>query len=147
MSIGLKRDKFGDILLADERIQFFCAEEISDYVKLEVQSMGKASVELIQQPLSETILQKEQWIEMMITASSVRIDTIISSIYKISRQKSQVLIHSGLVKVNWTVIESTSFECGEGDTISVRGYGRSKIFSFDGKSKKEKWKMVIGRQK
>jgi len=46
-----------------------------------------------------------------------------------------------------TVIESTSFECGEGDTISVRGYGRSKIFSFDGKSKKEKWKMVIGRQK
>ena len=147
MSIGLKRDKFGDIMLADERIQFFCAEEISDYVKLEVQSMGKASVELIQQPLSETILQKEQWIEIMITASSVRIDTIISSIYKISRQKSQVLIHSGLVKVNWTVIESTSFECGEGDTISVRGYGRSKIFSFDGKSKKEKWKMVIGRQK
>ena len=70
MSIGLKRDKFGDIMLADERIQFFCAEEISDYVKLEVQSMGKASVELIQQPLSETILQKEQWIEMMITASS-----------------------------------------------------------------------------
>ena len=52
---------------------FLCAEEISDYVKLEVQSMGKASVELIQQPLSETILQKEQWIEMMITASSVRI--------------------------------------------------------------------------
>lgn len=147
MSIGLKRDKFGDIMLADERIQFFCAGEISDYVKLEVQSMGKASVELIQQPLSETILQKEQWIEIMITASSVRIDTIISSIYKISRQKSQVLIHSGLVKVNWTVIESTSFECGEGDTISVRGYGRSKIFSFDGKSKKEKWKMVIGRQK
>jgi RNA-binding protein YlmH len=136
MSIGLKRDKFGDILLADERIQFFCAEEISDYVKLEVQSIGKASVELIQQPLSETILQKEQWIEMMITASSIRIDTIISSIYKISRQKSQVLIHSGLVKVNWTVIESTSFECGEGDTISVRGFGRSKIFSFDGKSKK-----------
>jgi RNA-binding protein YlmH len=45
------------------------------------------------------------------------------------------------------MIENTSFECGEGDTISVRGYGRSKIFSFDGKSKKEKWKMVIGRQK
>lgn len=147
MSIGLKRDKFGDILLADERIQFFCSEEISDYIQLELPSIGKASVELIPRPLSETILQKEQWIETMITASSIRIDTIISSIYKISRQKSQVLIQSGLVKVNWKVIESTSFECGEGDTISVRGYGRSKIFSFEGKSKKEKWKMVIGRQK
>ena len=144
MSIGLKRDKFGDIMLADERIQFFCAEEISDYVKLELQSMGKASVELIQQPLSETILQKEQWIEMMITVSSVRIDTIISSIYKISRQKSQVLIHSGLVKVNWTVIESTSFECGEGDTISVRGYGRVKFFHLKENQKKKngKWSLV-----
>ena len=47
MSIGLKRDKFGDIMLQDERIQFFCAEEIADYVKLELQSIGKASVELI----------------------------------------------------------------------------------------------------
>jgi RNA-binding protein YlmH len=70
MSIGLKRDKFGDVLLADEQIQFFCAEEISDYVKLEVQSMGKASVELIQRPLSDTILQEEQWNEKMITVSS-----------------------------------------------------------------------------
>ena len=41
--------------------------------------MGKASVELIEQPLSEAILQKEQWIEMMITVSSLRIDTIISA--------------------------------------------------------------------
>ena len=146
MSIGLKRDKFGDIMLADERIQFFCAEEIADYVKLEVQSMGKASVELIT-AFFRSDITKRTVDRNNDYSSSLRIDTIISSIYKISRQKSQVLIHSGLVKVNWTVIENTSFECGEGDTISVRGYGRSKIFSFDGKTKKEKWKIVIGRQK
>jgi RNA-binding protein YlmH len=92
-------------------------------------------------------LQKEQWNESLITVSSLRLDAMISSIYQISRQKSQSLINSSVVKVNWSIIESTSFECGEGDTVSVRGYGRSKIISFDGKSKKEKWKVVIGRQK
>jgi len=147
MSLGLKRDKFGDILLADDRVQFFCAAEIAEFVKLELQSIGKAKIELNNVPMSEGILQEEQWSQSMITVSSIRLDTIISSIYQISRQKAQVLINSGLVKVNWTIIESSSFECGEGDTISVRGYGRSKIFSFDGKSKKEKWKIFIGKQK
>ena len=147
MSLGLKRDKFGDILLADDRVQFFCAAEIAEFVKLELQSIGKAKIELNNVPMSEGILQEEQWSQSMITVSSIRLDTIISSIYQISRQKAQVLINSGLVKVNWTIIESSSFECGEGDTISVRGYGRSKIFSFEGKSKKEKWKIFIGKQK
>ncbi|WP_338473246.1 RNA-binding protein [Niallia sp. XMNu-256] len=147
MSIGLKRDKFGDILLSNDRIQFFCAEEIADYVQLEVQSIGKANVELFKQPISDAIFQQEQWVETMITVSSLRLDVMNATIYQISRQKSQTLIKSGLVKVNWKLIDSTSFECGEGDTISVRGHGRSKIFSFDGKSKKEKWKILIGKQK
>ena len=40
------------------------------------------------------------------------------------------MIKAGLVKVNWISIENTSFECGEGDMLSVRGYGRAKI-GFD----------------
>ncbi len=147
MSIGVNRDKFGDILLSDERIQFFCAEEIAGYVKLEVQSIGKATVELIQLPVSEAISQMEKWNEVLITVTSLRLDVVVAAIYQISRQKSQVLIQAGRVKVNWKVIENSSFECGEGDTISVRGYGRSKIFSFNGMSKKEKWKILIGKQK
>ena len=51
------------------------------------------------------------------------------------------------MKVNWTVIENTSFECGEGDTISVRGYGRVKFFRLKEKRKKKNgechWKTKI----
>ncbi|WP_428908724.1 RNA-binding protein [Niallia sp. Krafla_26] len=147
MSIGIKREKFGDILLSEQKIQFFCAGEIADYVRLEVKSMGKATIELIAQPLSQAIIQKEQWDEVLMTVSSLRLDVMISNIYQISRQKSQTLIQSGLVKVNWKTIENPSFECGVGDTLSVRRFGRSKILSFDGLSKKEKWKILIGKQK
>jgi RNA-binding protein YlmH len=52
-----------------------------------------------------------------------------------------------LVKVNWTLIENPSFECKEGDIISVRGHGRSKIMGIEGKTKKEKWRIIAGRQK
>jgi len=147
MSLGLKRGKFGDILLAEDQVQFYCAEEVGDFVRLELQSVGRASIQLIEQPLSKGLIYENFWNEQSLTVSSLRLDTVISSIFQISRQKSQTLINAGLVKVNWTSIENTSFDCGEGDTISVRGHGRIKFFTIEGKTKKEKWRISIGRQK
>jgi RNA-binding protein YlmH len=147
MSLGLKREKFGDIVLAEDRAQFFCAEEISEYIQLQLQSIGRASVNLLKLPLSEGLLTSEEWKEEMTTVSSLRLDGVISSIYNISRQKSQSLIEAGSVKVNWTSIETPAFQCGEGDTLSIRGLGRSKIISIDGKTKREKWRIFVGRQK
>ena len=109
--------------------------------------MEKHSIQLIELPLLEGLVCENVWNEQNLTVSSLRLDTMISSIYQISRQKSQTLIKAGLVKVNWISIENTSFECGEGDTLSVRGYGRAKIVSIEGKTKKDKWRISIGRQK
>lgn len=147
MGLGLKRGKFGDIIIVDDRVQFYCAQEVSEYVRLELHSVGKASVVLTEKPLLEGLKPAEIWIEQTITVSSLRIDAVISSVFQLSRQKSQTLIRAGIVKVNWTAIENPSFECGEGDTISCRGFGRMKVFSIDGKTKKDKWKITAGRQK
>jgi RNA-binding protein YlmH len=147
MSLGLKRGKFGDILMKDGRVQFFTASEISDYLKSNLESIGRASIRLKELALEEAITTDELWMEQAITVSSLRLDTIISGIHHISRQKSQLFIQQGLVKVNWTSIESVSFECAEGDLLSVRGYGRVKILSIEGRTKKDKWRIVVGKQK
>ncbi|UQD51636.1 RNA-binding protein [Bacillus methanolicus] len=147
MSLGLKRGKFGDILIEGDKVQFFAGKEIADYVSLQLDSIGKASVTIYEIPLENAIQITESWTEETSTVSSLRLDAVISALYNLSRQKSQNLIQNGLVKVNWTLVENKSFECGEGDVISVRGYGRSKIFSIEGKTKKDKWRMIAGRQK
>lgn len=147
MSLGLKREKFGDILIVGGKVQFFCTEEIENYILLELKSIAKANIQLLKLPLSQGLLPDENWKEQTITVSSLRLDTVIASIFHLSRQKSQYLISGGLVKVNWTPIENTAFELAEGDTVSVRGYGRSKVFTIEGKTKKEKWRIIIGRQK
>ena len=147
MSLGLKRGKFGDILMKDGRVQFFTASEISDYLKSNLESIGRASIRLKELALEEAITTDELWMEQAITVSSLRLDTIISGIHHISRQKSQLFIQQGLVKVNWTSIENVSFECAEGDLLSVRGYGRVKILSIEGRTKKDKWRIVVGKQK
>lgn len=147
MSIGLRRGKYGDILLRDERIQFFAAVEVSAYIDRELNTIGRTSITLREQPFHEVISALEKWQELQTTVSSLRLDAVLAAVYRLSRQKSQHLIGQGLVKVNWTVIENPAFECGEGDVISVRGYGRTKIIAVEGKTKKEKWRIVVGKQK
>ncbi|OLS42030.1 RNA-binding protein [Bacillus sp. MRMR6] len=147
MSLGLKRGKFGDILVQDGTIQFFCASEIRDYIRTNLESIGRASVELKELTIKEAVLTENSWMENTITVTSLRLDTIVSGINNLSRQKSQLFIQQGLVRVNWTLIENSSFDCAEGDLISVRGYGRVKILSIEGRTKKDKWRIVIGKQK
>ena len=147
MSLGLKRGKFGDIMFQEGRIQFFASKEIRDYIFLNLESIGRATVKLKELNLSQAISADNFWVETEITVTSLRLDTVISGIHQLSRQKSQLFIQQGHVKVNWTSTENPSFECNEADMISVRGYGRAKIISVDGKTKKEKWRINVGKQK
>lgn len=147
MSLGVTRGKFGDILFAGERIQFFSTSELKDYIELEFQSIGRNSISLTALPFHQAIDHEEEWQEHHLTASSLRVDVLISSFFRLSRQKSQLFIQKGLVKVNWKKIEQPSFECDVGDVISVRKAGRAKIISLEGKTKKDRWQLFVGIQK
>ncbi|WP_078547269.1 YlmH family RNA-binding protein [Litchfieldia alkalitelluris] len=147
MSIGLKRSKYGDILFENERIQMVVSKEIDSFIELNLQSIGKASISLKQIPFSEIIIHKEEWLQQSVTFSSMRLDVVVSTTTQISRQKAQIFINNGLVKVNWKIIENTTFDCKSGDIISIRGYGRVKLISTEGKTKKDKWRFIVGKQK
>ncbi|RSD28096.1 RNA-binding protein [Mesobacillus subterraneus] len=147
MSLGLKRGKYGDILIDGDQVQFFAGAEIADYIRLQLESIGRASINLSELPLEKAVAIEEDWQEMSTTVSSLRLDTVMSALFNLSRQKSQLLIQHGHVKVNWTAIENTAFECGEGDVISARGYGRAKMITIEGKTKKDKYRVIAGRKK
>jgi RNA-binding protein YlmH len=147
MSLGLKRCKFGDILIKGDKVQFLVSKEINDYIKNNLESIGRATIQLKEIELEKAIIPENSLIEQSVTVSSLRLDTVISGVLNLSRQKSLHIIQQGLVKVNWTVIENPSFNCDTGDLLSVRGYGRVKILSNEGKTKKEKWRIIVGKQK
>jgi RNA-binding protein YlmH len=146
MSVGLDRSKFGDIRIDGERIQFAVADEVSLYLQTNFVSAAKVKVQLIEvDDVSEMITATEEWHEESHTVSSMRLDTVMSSVYNISRQKAAALIHGGKVKVNWTVQEQPSFELHESDMISSRGFGRIKVLMIEGRTKKDKVRLQIGR--
>lgn len=144
MSLGLKRDKFGDILTNQQKVQLILAEEISEFVRMELNEIGKAKVTLQSVPFTELIETGEEWQEKVTTVSSLRLDVVLSAVYNISRQKAQTYIKSNLVKLNWKITENPSMEVETGDVLSVRGYGRSKLISIEGRTKREKWRISLG---
>lgn len=147
MSLGLKREKFGDIILNDEHAQFIAAEGIGHYLAVNLEKIGKAAITIKQIPFTDIASVEENWLEQNYTVSSLRLDTVIATTLHLSRQKAQLLISSGKVKVNFKQAEKTSDECQVGDTISIRGFGRCKVISIDGKTKKDNWKITIGKKK
>lgn len=146
MSLGIDRSKFGDIRVQDGAIQFVVALEVLDYVRANFTSIGKVKVHIdeIEDPI-DYFAQQEEWTTETLTVSSLRLDTVIASIFNISRQKSASLIQSGKVKVNWSEKDQVSLELQELDLLSIRGHGRVKLMMIEGRTKKDKVRLQIGR--
>lgn len=141
---GIKREMFGDIMSDGQRWQFFTAENVSNFVKLQLSRIGNVSVRLEERDYLDLIQPIDDWTIEQDTVTSLRIDTIISSVYNVSRQRAKELITAGKVKLNWALYDRPDFELGIFDIISIRGYGRIQIREIQGKSKKDKWRIEIG---
>ncbi|MGG0187518.1 RNA-binding protein [Bacillus rhizoplanae] len=144
MSLGLKREKCGDIWLQQNRAQIVVAKEVVSYIEMNFQSIGRTKVSLASVSSDYVLHIQEQWDEKSGTVSALRLDVLIAEMFHISRQKAQPFIKNGLVKVNWKVVEQSAYDCFPGDVFSVRGYGRSKLLTVDGKTKRDKWRILYG---
>lgn len=141
---GIRRDSFGDIITDGQRWQIFTTKDISRYLESQTSKIGNVSVRLEESDPADAIEEINKWENETTTASSLRLDVVISSVYAISRQRSKQLIESGKVKVNWTQVVRPDFQLAELDIVSVRGFGRIQLVELDGKTKKDKFRINIG---
>lgn len=144
MNIGVKRNKYGDILVADDRVQFVCATEIAGFIEMNLTKIGKSGVKLKHIEDNELLEIKTDYDERNGTVSSLRLDVVVAEIYNLSRSKASPLIVQGRVKLNHKITDQVSVEVMEGDELSVRGFGRSKLIAIEGTTKKEKWRIRYG---
>ncbi|HSU79736.1 MAG TPA: YlmH/Sll1252 family protein [Candidatus Angelobacter sp.] len=136
MGLGLKREKFGDLLLTEDRTQLLLAEELEDFVRLNLNQVGRHPVSCTPQSFDELVIPSVEWDERQGSVASLRLDAVLAEIYRQPRSKMTEFIKAGLVKVNWKVVEKAAYELTPGDALSVRGFGRSRIVSIEGETRK-----------
>lgn len=144
MSIGMKREKFGDILSDEERYQIMMSEEVADYILVNLDSVGKAKVKLEKVDTEELISQNQEVEKRFLTASSMRLDVIVAEAFRLPRSKVKPVVTAEKVKVNWKTVTNASFSLQKGDVLSVRGHGRCEILELEGETKKGRQRIVLG---
>lgn len=143
MSLGIDRNKTGDIYVYEDYADIAIHNDISDYIMYNLDKIGHNKIQIEKIKVNE-INYKEQEHEILnITCSSMRLDNIVKHITNKSREISSSLIKSGSVKVNWKIEEKISVDIKEQDMISISRYGRYKISKLSGMTKNGKYRVEI----
>ncbi len=123
MNLGIERCKLGDIMLENKKAFLFVRNELTEYVIENLTRIRHTSVQAC--AAAEFYESYEpKYEEIKGSIASVRLDTVLSLAYPVSRSKLTAYIESKKVFVNGKLITSNGYRLKEGDIISVRKMGR-----------------------
>ncbi len=128
MSLGIKREILGDIVLWDNfHAVVFCQTKGASYLISEIKKAGRDAVHAIPCRLPAGFVPRQQYTPIHGTVASPRADGVVRILCNVSREDAAALIQRGMVEVNYDSIEETDRHMEPGDIISVRGYGKFRI--------------------
>ncbi len=136
MSLGIAPQKLGDIVVCDDFAYVLLHSDVSEYVRDNLNKIGNqgVKVEIINDLTEIQIERKHKTIGAVCAAP--RLDAVVGAAANISRAQSAALINAGKVKLNHRETEKVAETVKEGDLLSIRGYGRFLVHSFDGETRK-----------
>ena len=142
---GIARDTIGDICVDKCSCDFFVTAEIAPYILQNFTSAGRARVHLEQILLTQVNVPEPETKEIRDTVASLRLDSIISSGFRVGRSQATQYVNSGKVTINGLLCEKPDKIVTESSKISVRGLGKILIKSINGQTKKGRISVVIDR--
>ena len=144
MGMGIERECVGDILVRGEQAWFFLTPAIAPHVLDSMVHVGRDGVSLLEIGFEALPHFEAELKEVTFTVQSLRIDAVVSGIWKTSRSSVQDLVLRGDVTLNYFPCLDKDASVQTGDMISLRHHGKAKILSADGKSKKGRTFVTAG---
>lgn len=141
MSLGLKREILGDLIVKDGICYGIINEELFIFLKENLKIIGKIPVE-IEELVSDDIPETE-FKELVESIASLRLDVITAALGNFSRTNAIEALESGDVILNYNTDKDKSKLVKEKDIISIRRKGKFLIDSVLGESKKGKIRVLI----
>lgn len=145
LGLGIKREKIGDIQVFARFCHCLVATEISSYIDLQLRQVHRVHVQTEVLPLDRLQFSPTAFEEMNFTVASLRLDAVVSDVYRLSRAKVMDPIRAGRCRVNWKPEEDPSKQLKKGDIVSFQGFGRFKVLEAEGLTKKGRIHVKIGK--
>lgn len=136
LSLGLKRESIGDIIVSPSKAQIITTEKIADFLKNNYAKAGHINLSCDIKPISELELAEKKVKLITDTVMSLRLDSVVASAFSISRTLAVKNITAGKVFLNDAEVLKVDKQIEEGNKIILRGKGKAILKSVSGTSKK-----------
>ncbi|MBZ9608419.1 RNA-binding protein [Clostridium estertheticum] len=143
MSLGINREKLGDLIIQDAICYAPVTSDISNYIINSLNNIGNCPCEVSEYDYKLQGLPERKFQEKIIISTSLRLDSMVSAICNISRNNSVALISSGKILVNYFQCLKKDKVIKSNDTLTIRGYGKLKIADIRGVTQKDRLKVAI----
>lgn len=137
MALGLTRDCIGDIIIGDEDVFLFVAQQSSGLVAQSLTSAGKDA------PLFSRAGRRRgspsRGVRLSTpVAASLRLDAVIACAYHLSRSEASEAIRAGGIKLDHIPCDRVDAPVAEGAMLSMRGKGRIRLQRIEGLTRKQR---------
>ncbi|MBO4937830.1 MAG: hypothetical protein J6C98_02350 [Oscillospiraceae bacterium] len=145
MGAGIGRETVGDICVGKGCCDFFVTAEIAPYVLQNFISAGRTKLRIQKIPLKDAQIPEPEIKEIKDTLASLRLDSVISSGFRIGRSLAAQYVSAGKAAIDGLPCEKPDKLIGEGAKVSVRGLGKIKLHRVNGRTKKDRISVIIHR--
>lgn len=145
LSLGLKRELFGDIIVLPEGCQVLLHTSALNWILANWQSVGRVTVQVGEIPMVEVQVPERDMLVRISTVSTLRLDAVAAAAYCISRSKAADLIRAGKMKLNYRPEQRVDRVVEQGAMLSLSGYGRAELQEVGGASRSGRLHIKIAR--
>lgn len=144
MNLGIERSSVGDIYILDYTGYFFCTEKMAPFIIENLDKVKHTHVKCSQVEVIPEMIEGEKE-EIILLASSERLDGIIAKVCGVSRNESIEFFREKRVFINGRICENNSSSLKNQDIVSVRGFGKFLYCGVKNQTKKGKLNIVISK--
>ena len=145
MGAGIGRETLGDICVGKGSCDFFVTAEIAPHILRDFISAGRTKLRLEAIALEDASIPEPEVKEIKDTLASLRLDSVISSGFRIGRSLAAQYVTQGKAAIDGLPCEKPDKAVAEGAKVSVRGLGKIKLAAVNGRTKKDRISVVIHR--
>ena len=146
LNLGIDRSLTGDILIRGKTAWLICLQSIADFLTDSLTRVRHTPVRVTvpEGPVEalEPVLEP-----VSLNVSSERLDALLAAFCGLSRTKAAELISAERVRIDGILITSPDRRLKEGETLSVRGFGKAIYDGIRHETKKGRYFVEMRRYK
>ena len=131
--------------LRQTEMYIFIVPEIENFLLQEFHRVGNTEVKVKGADAAEAIIPEARVEFIRDSVSSPRLDSIVSSAFRLSRSKAAEAIRHGIVSVDHVEVIKPDAILSEGAAVTLKGKGKAVLEEIGGESKKGRTRVVIRR--